>query len=82
MLSSLSTLKPLCCLLFFSFFLAPLGRPDAYRVCCATATIEGARYRGIAVCTIGLDVVARLSLAIEARHWFIEAMLRGDLLRE
>lgn len=73
MLSSLSTLKLLCCFLFFSLFFGPEGRPDAFRVCCAT--IDGARYLGIVLCIVGLEVVARLSLAIEARHWLIEAMV-------
>lgn len=75
MASSLSTLKPLNCFLFFSFFLAPDGRPDAFRLCCAT--IDGARNLGNVVCIVGLEAVARLSLAIEARHWFIEAMVDG-----
>lgn len=75
MASSLSTLKPLCCLFLFSLFFAPVGRPDALRACCAT--IDGARNLGNVLFIVGLEVAARLSLAIEARHWFMEAMAEG-----
>ncbi|KUI52618.1 hypothetical protein VP1G_10506 [Cytospora mali] len=51
------------------------GRPEAFRVCCAT--IDGARNLGIVFCIVGLEAVARLSLAIEARHWLMEAMVGG-----
>jgi len=73
----------LCVFFFFSsFFFTPpaRGAPDANRDCDDAWPGKGRRNRGIEVIAgdvQGLEGADRLSLAIEARNWFVVAMVLG-----
>lgn len=70
----------MCVFFFFSsFFFRPPARwdPDANRDWDDAWPADGRRNRGIDVAedVEGLEDVDRLSLAIEARNWFVVAMM-------
>lgn len=55
------------------FLMPPPPDPDAWRICCGVAT-DGKRKLGIVETAGRLAEYEMLSLAMEATHWFVEAM--------